>query len=149
MRGRGVKGLKHCRAAVTALVATVMGVGLAGSAWAARVVSAVPSGEVSEAAQIRLRFDTAVVPFGSPALPDPAVLACDGLSGKAPAGSRRWISDREWAWDLDRTLPPGVACRLTIAPGWKPLNGTLDGPREFRFASGGPAVSTRSDFYAS
>jgi hypothetical protein len=111
-------------------------------AWAARVVSAVPSGEVSEAVQIRLRFDTAVVPFGAPALPDPATLACDGLAGKVPAGSRRWISDREWAWDLERTLPPGVACRLTIAPGWKPLNGTLDGPREFRFASGGPAVES-------
>ena len=114
----------------------------AGSAWGARVVSAVPSGEVSAAAQIRLRFDTAVVPFGSPALPDPAVLACDGLGGKAPAGSRRWISDREWAWDLDRTLPPGVACRLAIAPDWKPLNGPLDGPREFRFTSGGPVVES-------
>lgn len=123
------------------MAAMLAGWTLAGAAQAARVVTATPSGEVSEAVQIRLRFDTAVAPFGSPALPDPATLRCEGLGATAPpAGSRRWISDREWAYDLNDTLPPGVSCQLTIAPSWKPLNGTLDGPRDFRFSSGGPAV---------
>ncbi|MEY4907068.1 MAG: hypothetical protein RL260_786, partial [Pseudomonadota bacterium] len=123
-------------------VLALAGGAIAPLAQAARVVQATPSGEVSEAVQIRLRFDTAVVPFGSPALPDPATLRCEGLGANAaaPAGSRRWISDREWAYDLNDSLPPGVTCQVTIAPTWKPLTGALDGPREFRFSSGGPAV---------
>ena len=73
----------------------------------------------------------------------PGVLACDGLGGKAPAGSRRWISDREWAWDLDRTLPPGVACRLAIAPGWKAAEQPArQAARSSCFTSGGPVVES-------
>lgn len=133
-----MRSLKRTASLLLAMVGALVGT----PALAARVVNATPSGEVSEAVQIRLRFDTAVVPFGSPALPDPATLRCEGLGANAPApaGSRRWISDREWAYDLNDALPPGVSCQVTIAPTWKPLNGTLDGPREFRFSSGGPAV---------
>ncbi|MFM2053081.1 MAG: hypothetical protein RL456_1118, partial [Pseudomonadota bacterium] len=123
--------------ALAALIAMVPG-----GVQAARVVSAVPSGEVGDGAvQIRLRFDAAVVPFGQADAPDPATLACDGLGAAArPAGSRRWIGDREWAWDLDAPLPPGVTCRLAISPSWKPLGGPIQGPQAFHFATGGPSV---------
>ena len=67
-------GSTRSRTVARWMAAMLAGWTLAGAAQAARVVTATPSGEVSEAVQIRLRFDTAVVPFGSPALPDPATL---------------------------------------------------------------------------
>ena len=106
---------------------------------AARVAAVSPQGEVAVVRQIVVRFASAVVPAGDPRLPAPFKLECNGA---APAGDGRWADDRRWLFDLAEPLAAGVACVLRADPAWVPLPaaGRLEGPAEYRFSTGGPAV---------
>jgi alpha-2-macroglobulin len=109
----------------------------AGAAQAVKVASVSPQGEVAQVRQVVLKFSDAVLPLGDLRQPEPASLACQGPAGK---GSARWIDERTWGYDFAQPLPPGVACVLKLKPAWQPLQGPLEGAREFRFSTGGPAV---------
>ncbi|MBK9364018.1 MAG: alpha-2-macroglobulin [Rubrivivax sp.] len=106
-------------------------------AQAATIAGVSPQGEVAAVRQVVVRFDQAVVPAGDPRRPDPVTVSCEG----APVtGSGRWLDDRRWAWDFAAALPPGVRCTVALRAGWQPIEGSLSGRTEFRFATGGPAV---------
>lgn len=104
---------------------------------AATITGVSPQGEVAQVRQLSVRFGEAVVPLGDLRQPDPVTLACEG---SVPAGSGRWANDRQWLYDFNEALPPGVRCTLKARPEWKPLAGTLSGRTEFSFGTGGPAV---------
>ncbi|MFT3663710.1 alpha-2-macroglobulin family protein [Piscinibacter sp.] len=123
------------------------GMGKAAAAWlaalactaaqAVSVATMTPRGEVAQVRQVTLRFSEAVVPFGDLRLPDPARVRCEGTS---ISGRGRWADERTWLYDFSAALPPGSRCTLQIDAGWKPLNGSVSGAREFGFGTGGPAV---------
>ena len=123
MRARALVGWAAWAAAAMAQAATIVGVS--------------PQGEVAAVRQVVVRFDQAVVPALDPRRPDPMTVSCAGSSIR---GSGRWLDERRWAWDFAEALPPGVRCTVAARAGWQPIDGTLSGATEFRFATGGPAV---------
>ena len=98
-----------------------------------------PQGEVAHIEQVALAFSAAVVPFGEPRLADPVTLTCVGAP---PALTAR--SDRDWVYDFDQALPPGVRCSVQLRADWKPrvagVPAVLSGTTAFQFSTGGPAV---------
>ena len=110
------------------------------TAQAARVSSVSPLGlvEGAEVRQVVVRFDQPVVAAGDPRLPAPFTLSCQG---QAAPGEARWDNPRTWIVDLQQPLAAGVRCTLNAAPAFQPLGGgTLEGPREYGFATGAPVV---------
>jgi uncharacterized protein YfaS (alpha-2-macroglobulin family) len=94
-----------------------------------------PQGTAKDVRQVRVRFSAPMVAFGDPRLADPFEIACP------EPGSGRWADARNWVYDFERDLPAGVACRFALRAGVATLDGApLQGPREFRFDTGGPAV---------
>jgi hypothetical protein len=87
----------------------------AGAAQAFQISSLSPQGEVDQVRQLRLRFDEAAIDFGQPQAPAPLALRCDDAG--ASRGSGRWLNEREWVFDFEQDLPPGVACELQTTPG--------------------------------
>ena len=120
------------------VAALLLGLCLTVNGWAAKVASVSPSGEVAEVRQISVRFNEAVVPLGDPRLPAPFMLSCNGAT--TPAGDARWVSATQWVFDLREPLSAGSQCSLRAAASWKPLNGVLEGPGEYRFSTGAPTV---------
>ncbi|MEF7615215.1 MG2 domain-containing protein [Aquincola sp. MAHUQ-54] len=117
----------------------ILAAALSGPAAAARIDSVQPRGEVDQVRQVTVRFAEPVVPMGDPRQPAPVALSCNGAP---PAGSGRWSDDRVWLFDLQAPLPPGTRCTVRLQPGWRPGVGspTVEGPAEFGFSTGGPAV---------
>ncbi len=107
------------------------------AAHAARVAQVSPQGEVAVVEQVLVRFDAAVVPAGDPRLPAPYTLQCNGAK---PAGDARWLTDREWAYDLRQPLAAGQRCTLKASTSFAPLGGPISGTNEFNFSTGAPAV---------
>ncbi|MEY3445498.1 MAG: hypothetical protein RIR45_253, partial [Pseudomonadota bacterium] len=100
-----------------------------------------PRGEVAQIRQVVLRFDESAVSFGDPRAEAPADLLCS--DAQATRGTGRWTSDREWTFDFERDLPPGVACRLQAKAGFKSAQGQpLVGTSSYQFNSGGPFVKS-------
>ena len=103
-----------------------------------------PQGEVAHIEQVALAFSAAVVPFGEPRLADPVTLSCVGAPPALTARSGRWTSDRDWVYDFDQALPPGVRCSVQLRADWKPrvagAPAVLSGTTAFQFSTGGPAV---------
>ena len=113
------------------------------SAHAAKVVGVSPQGEVGEVRQVVLRFDAPVVTTGDPRVAAPATLMCQATAGgtaATPAGSGRWADAQRWLYDLREPLPASTRCTLKIAAGFTPISGALEGPSEWRFATGAPRV---------
>jgi uncharacterized protein YfaS (alpha-2-macroglobulin family) len=108
-----------------------------GGANAARIASVSPQGEVAQLRQVVVRFDQPVSPLGKPEANAPMSLSC---SGPLPTQTPRWSNEREWVIDFRSPLPPGVRCTLAAAPGWAPLQGTLEGNTRIEFGTGGPAI---------
>ncbi|MDP3825263.1 MAG: MG2 domain-containing protein, partial [Polaromonas sp.] len=109
------------------------------SAQALQVTSLSPQGEIAKVRQIAVKFDESAVNFGDPKAPAPVSLSCS--DAQATKGSGRWISDRQWAFEFENDLPPGVSCTLQgittfRSPKDPPLSGTLS----WKFNTGGPFV---------
>jgi uncharacterized protein YfaS (alpha-2-macroglobulin family) len=135
--GKGMGTAFASRALVRWLGIAVVVAGAATGAQAARIAGVTPQGEVAQVRQVMVRFSEAVVALGDPNRPPPMTLEC---SGPAPERTARWVNEKEWAIDFRSPLPPGVRCTLKRAAGWSPLQGTLDGPTDFSFSTGGPAI---------
>ena len=110
-----------------------------GAAHALQISSLTPQGEVSRVRQVVAKFDQPAVRFGDPKAPAPLAVACaDAEAGK---GSGRWTGDRQWVFDFDDDLPPGVRCTVTRVAGFQSATGAaLTGPESWRFNSGGPFI---------
>jgi len=106
-----------------------------------QITSLSPQGEIARVRQVVAKFDESAVNFGDPKAPAPLSLSCS--DAQATQGSGRWISDREWAFEFERDLPPGINCSLLVKPGLKSAKGAdLTGVSSYKFNSGGPFVQT-------
>ena len=108
-------------------------------AQALQITSLSPQGEVARIRQVVAKFDDSAVNFGDPKAPAPLTLSCS--DAQATQGSGRWISDREWAFEFERDLPPGVSCQLTVKAGFKSGSGaSITSASNYKFNTGGPFV---------
>jgi uncharacterized protein YfaS (alpha-2-macroglobulin family) len=107
-------------------------------AIALQVVSVSPQGEVARVRQVVAKFDESAVNFGDPKAPAPLALSCS--DAQATKGNGRWISDREWAFEFENDLPPGVSCSLQSRSGFKSPKGSELASTGYRFNTGGPFV---------
>ena len=116
---------------------------LANLAQGFQINSLSPQGEVARVRQVVAKFDESAVTFGDPKAPAPLSLSCS--DAQATRGAGRWLSDREWVFDFEHDLPPGVRCTLQLRPGLTSAKGSpLTGATRYQFNSGGPFVqSTR------
>ena len=109
------------------------------NAHALQITSLTPQGEVARVRQVVAKFDESAVNFGDPKAPAPLSLSCS--DAQATKGSGRWISDREWAFDFENDLPPGVKCTVQVRTGIKSASGALfTGASSYKFNSGGPFI---------
>ncbi|MBD9392052.1 MG2 domain-containing protein [Acidovorax sp. ACV01] len=110
-------------------------------AHALQITSFSPQGEVARVRQVVAKFDAAAVNFGDPKAPAPISLSCSDAG--ATKGTGRWTGEREWVFDFERDLPPGVRCTASVKPGFKSAAGAeLTGAKGYQFNSGGPFVQT-------
>ena len=126
-------------------VAALLGLlGLLGSnAQALQIASVSPQGQFASVRQVVAKFDESAVNFDDPKAPAPLALTCS--DAQATKGSGRWISDREWAYEFERDLPPGVSCTLQVRAGFKTPKGDVlapsaKSPGGYKFNTGGPFV---------
>ncbi len=99
-----------------------------------------PQGEVARVSQVVVQFDGAAVRFGDPKAAAPVALSCS--DAQAAKGTGRWTSDREWVFDFQQDLPPGVRCTARLAEGLKsPSGAAVTGAASYQFQTGGPAVA--------
>ncbi|MES2533767.1 MAG: alpha-2-macroglobulin, partial [Pseudomonadota bacterium] len=114
---------------------------MAAQAHALQIISVTPQGEVSRVRQVVAKFDQAAVNFGDPKAPAPLAVSCsDAAAGK---GTARWTSDKQWVFDFENDLPPGVRCNVTRIASFKSAAGAdLSGTDRFQFSTGGPFVRT-------
>ncbi len=110
-------------------------------AQALQITSLSPQGEVAQARMVVAKFDASVVNFGDPKAPAPLTLSCS--DPQATKGSGRWTSDREWAFEFEADLPPGISCTLQLRSGLKSTSGAaFTGATSYKFNSGGPFVQS-------
>ncbi len=108
-------------------------------AQALQVSSLSPQGEIAKVRQIAVKFDESAVHFGDPRAPAPVSLNCS--DAQATKGSGRWISDRQWAFEFENDLPPGVNCTLQgIATFRSPKDQAISGKLSWKFNTGGPFI---------
>ena len=112
---------------------------VATSAQALTISALSPQGEVSRVSQVVAKFNEDAVRFGDAGAPDPLRVDCDNAA--AVRGQGRWRGAREWVYQFEADLPPGVRCRVTPAAGFKsPTGADLTGAKSYQFNSGGPFV---------
>lgn len=108
-------------------------------AHALQIISLSPQGEIARVRQVVAKFDEGAVNFGDPKAPAPLSLSCS--DAQATKGSGRWISEREWAFEFENDLPPGVSCSLNVVGTFKsPKSQPVAGPASYKFNTGGPFV---------
>jgi alpha-2-macroglobulin len=109
------------------------------TAWALQITSLSPQGEVAQVRQVVAKFDQGAVNFGEPKAASPVSISCS--DAQASKGSGRWISEREWAYEFENDLPPGVRCTVQVASGFKgPKAEAISGTAKYAFNTGGPFV---------
>ncbi|RZL61357.1 MAG: alpha-2-macroglobulin [Variovorax sp.] len=112
---------------------------LAGPSLALQITGVTPQGEVSRVRQVVAKFDQAAVNFGDPKAPAPLSVSCS--DAQAAKGTGRWTGDKQWVYDFENDLPPGVRCTLTRVAGFKSAAGAeLTGSDRYQFNTGGPFV---------
>ncbi|MSQ68569.1 MAG: alpha-2-macroglobulin [Gammaproteobacteria bacterium] len=100
-----------------------------------RVAIFTPSGSAKAPPAVHARFSAPMVAFGEPRLPAPFSHDCP------VTGHARWLDSRNWVFDFDPIPPAGLRCRFVLSPGLQSVSGAaVDGPREFRFDTGGPSI---------
>lgn len=126
------------RSAPVALVA--LWLSLAGSAaGAVQVSSLTPQGEVSRVRQVVAKFDEAATRFGDAGAKAPLAVSCS--DAQAAKGSGRWLNEKQWVYDFENDLPPGVRCTVArVAEFAVPSGQPLTGASSWRFNTGGPFI---------
>lgn len=110
----------------------------AADALAAQVTRFSPEGTVPQVRQVAIRFDEAMVPMGDVQAAAPAALSCTGAN---TAGQGRWVDAKNWVFDFERDLPPGVRCSVRMSASLRSVAGkAYAGKPEYRFETGGPTV---------
>ena len=107
-------------------------------ATALQITSVSPRGEVSRVRQIVVKFDESAVAFGDARAPAPVSLSCS--DAQATKGNGRWTNDREWVFDFENDLPPGVNCTVQGKSGFKSPKGAELPAMRSTFNTGGPFV---------
>ncbi len=126
----------------SALLLTALG------ASALQVSSFSPQGEVARVRQVVAKFDAAAVTFGDPKAAAPFSLSCS--DAEASKGTGRWASEREWVFDFDTDLPPGVRCIAQRNSGIKsPSGADITGASRYQFNTGGPFVQNTRPYNGS
>ena len=116
-----------------------LGGAAAAGAQAFTLTTLTPQGEVAQVRQVSARFSENAVNFGDPRAPAPLTVSCDNAS--ASRGQGRWRSAREWVYDFEADLPPGVRCRVLPVSGFKsPSGALLTSASSYHFHTGGPFV---------
>ncbi|MGI4778453.1 MAG: alpha-2-macroglobulin family protein [Janthinobacterium lividum] len=112
---------------------------LAADAAALQLVGLTPRGEVSRVRQVVAKFDQAAVNFGDPKAPAPFTVACN--DAPAAKGTARWTSEKQWVFDFDKDLPPGMRCTVDRVAGFRsPTGDEPKAPQRQVFTTGGPYV---------
>ena len=76
-----------------------------------------------------------MVAFEDPAAADPFDVTCP------VSGQGCWVDTGQWVYDFERDLPAGIRCAFRLRAGLTTLGGqALTEPRDFAFATGGPAI---------
>jgi hypothetical protein len=113
------------------------------NAYALTITKLSPQGEVGNVRQVVAKFDQAAVNFGDPKAVAPLTVTCsDELSAK---GNGRWTGDKEWVFQFERDLPPGVRCTARInsdfqSPKGSELTVPASAANGYRFNTSGPSV---------
>jgi alpha-2-macroglobulin len=120
---------RSCVLALAALICT--------TSHALQITSVSPQGEVAQIRQVVVKFDEAAINFGDARAAAPASVSCsDAASSK---GNGRWISEREWAFELAQDLPAGVKCTVAVNSGFQsPAGRRISGATSYAFNSAGP-----------
>ena len=125
---------------ITTIAATLLAA-LSFHVHALQITSLSPQGEVAQVRQVVAKFDDSAVNFGDPKAPAPLSLSCS--DPQVAKGSGRWISNREWAFEFEADLPPGISCTLQLRSGFKSASGAaFTGATSYKFNSGGPFVQS-------
>jgi len=99
-----------------------------------------PQGVVNEVRQVVLRTDQDAVRFGDPQAAAPAAVTCS--DEKSAQGTSRWNSAREWVWQFERPVPPGVRCQVQLNKTFQSAEKqTLKGAARYQFEVAGPYVT--------
>ncbi len=111
------------------------------SSQAVGVVRVVPQGEVAQVRQLVIGFDAPAVRLGDAQASAPVTLQCNDT--QATAGQGRWNNEREWVFQFNRPLPPGVRCTVQRNPAFRTPDGSAPaGAASWQFATGGPFVQS-------
>ena len=111
------------------------------AAHAAKITSFSPQGEVAQVRQIAIKFDEPMVRMGDPNAESPILLECE--PGTTSEGQGRWIDEKNWVFDFNKDLPPGVRCTAKITENLKSVNDNIyHGPIQYRFNTGGPFIQS-------
>ena len=110
-------------------------------AQALQLTSVSPQGEISRVRQVVAKFDDSAVTFGDPKAPAPLSLSCN--DAQATKGAGRWLNERQWVFDFENDLPPGVRCSLQVVPTFQsPKSQAISGKASYAFSTGGPFIQT-------
>ncbi|RZL88637.1 MAG: alpha-2-macroglobulin [Variovorax sp.] len=130
--------LLKTRTTTRALAAAALALAALG-AHALQITSLTPQGEVARVRQVVVKFDQAAVNFGDPKAPAPLAVSC--TDAQAAKGTGRWTGEKQWVFDFENDLPPGVRCTVTRITSFKsPAGAELTGPERYQFNSGGPFI---------